>query len=241
MSATFTEVPPTIGQLVTQRPARARVFEAFGLDYCCGGKKPLAQACQEKGISLDAVAAALEVSDQQPAPDLRDWSQASLTELADHIQQTHHQYMKNELPRLEYLTGRVAKAHGGHRPELAELRQTFLQLKDEMESHMAKEEQILFPLLRQMEATGARPDFHCGSLGSPIAVMLREHDDAGAALAHMRALTGNYVPPPEACNTYRAMLATLAEVEADMHQHVHKENNILFPRAIAMETRLGDA
>jgi regulator of cell morphogenesis and NO signaling len=227
----------TVGQLVVERPSRARVFEQFGIDYCCGGKKPLEQACADKKVDLKQLLSAIEAADSTAQPAERDWAAATLAELADNIEQTHHAYMKKELPRLEYLTGRVLNAHGAGHPELAELREVFMALKDEMESHMMKEERILFPLCRELEQSAGPVHSHCGSVGNPIAVMVAEHEQAGSALAQMRHLTHDYTPPEGACNTYRAMLSALAEVEADMHRHVHKENNILFPRALDLETR----
>jgi regulator of cell morphogenesis and NO signaling len=224
----------TVGQYVVERPARARVFERFGIDYCCGGKKPLAQTCADKHLDLQQVLAALEQSDTYAAP-AEDWSQATLTALADHIEATHHQFLKQEFARLEFFVNKVARRHGPDRPELVELHKVFLALRDELQQHMAKEEQILFPLCRQLEA-GAEPvASHCGSIANPIAVMVREHEDAGDLLAQMRALTDNYTVPEGACNTFRAVFASLAELEADLHVHIHKENNILFTRAMELE------
>lgn len=227
----------TVGQLVVEKPSRARVFEGLGIDYCCGGKKPLELACAEKGLSIDGVLEKLRVA-EEPAAAERDWSQATLSELADHIEATHHAYLRTELPRLDYLTQRVLNAHGSRHPELAALRDVFLAFQDELASHMMKEEHILFPLCRQLEAADGPTSFHCGSVANPIRVMVAEHDNAGAALARMRQLTGDYTAPEGACNTYRAMLASLEQLEADMHQHVHKENNILFPRAVEREAAL---
>jgi regulator of cell morphogenesis and NO signaling len=224
----------TVGQWVVERPARARVFETFGIDYCCGGKQPLEQACRDRHVDVQQVLKALEQSDTQPSP-LEDWSHATLTELADHIEATHHQYLRREFPRLDFFTEKVARNHGADKPQLAELRQVFLALRDELEQHMAKEEQILFPLCRRLAAAGGPVASHCGSVANPIAVMVREHDDAGEALARMRELTNGYAAPEGSCNTFRAFMASLAELEADLHLHIHKENNILFPRAIELE------
>ena len=228
----------TVGQLVVERPSRARVFEKFGIDYCCGGKKPLDATCREKGIELVNVVYALGIADSEPAPSTQDWAGVAMTELADHIEQTHHAWLKTELPRLETLIEKVARVHGQKHPEMIEVHAIYGAFKAELEQHMQKEERILFPLIRQLEAAQALSDFHCGSVQNPITVMVHEHDNAGEALAKFRELTRGYEPPHGACNTYRAMLAGLAELEADMHQHVHKENNILFPRAIAREKEL---
>jgi regulator of cell morphogenesis and NO signaling len=228
----------TIGDLVTERPSRARVFETFGIDYCCGGGKPLQEACQAKGIDPQTVLGVLQMLDEQRPEPERDWSQASMTELCAHIEQTHHAYLKQDLPRMEYLVKRVAERHGESQPHLIELRDTFLAMKVELEEHMMKEEQILFPLCRVLENATTLPPLHCGSVDNPIKQMVHEHNDAGVALARMRHLTGGYAPPPEACNTYRAMYDALAELERDMHRHVHKENSILFPMAAAAEWKL---
>jgi len=224
----------TVGQYVVERPARARVFERFGIDYCCGGKKPLAQTCADKHLDLQQVLAALEQADAPSAPS-EDWSQAPLTALADHIEATHHQYLKQEFARLEFFVTKIALKHGPDKPELVELREVFLALRQELLQHMVKEELILFPLCRQLESAAGPVPSHCGSVANPIAVMVREHEDVGELLAKMRKLTNNYTVPEGACNTFRAVFASLAELEADLHLHIHKENNILFPRAIELE------
>jgi regulator of cell morphogenesis and NO signaling len=224
----------TIGDLVVERPARARVFEKFGIDYCCGGKKPLAEVCNKKGLDPKKVMDELLAADTQPdAPDYDHWSLASLTELCGHIESTHHGYLKRELPRLQFIVHKVASVHGSGDSRLAKVAEIFDGLKSEMEQHMAKEERVLFPLCRQLEH-GDAPSPR-GFINMPIRKMMEEHQDAGDALAEMRRLTDDYAVPPEACNTYRAMLDSLAYLEKDMHQHVHKENNILFPRAIELE------
>ncbi len=226
----------TVGELVAQKPALSRVFEQAGIDYCCGGKKTLSEVSQKKGIDPQALIATLEEfasSSTETAaipPALM-----TLTELANHIEQTHHAYLKAELPRLDMMTNKVAAVHGEHNERLYDIRQTFLALAQEMSSHMMKEEQILFPMIRQMELGASTAASHCGSVANPIRQMEAEHDQAGDALEKIQNLTDNYVPPDWACNTYRAMLDALSYLQKDMHQHVHKENNVLFPRAIEAE------
>lgn len=231
---------PLVGELVAEKPGRSRVFEKLGIDYCCGGKRPLDVACAEKGLDPETLLQALKAFDAASSAggDGRDWRTAPLSELADHIVATHHAYLREELPRLSALVNKVAGAHGEHRPELLQVREIFAALKAEMEQHMMKEEQILFPMCKVLETANAVPSFHCGSVQNPIRVMEHEHDSAGNALHRMNAMTHGYTPPQEACNSYRAMLEGLERLEADMHQHVHKENNILFPRAIALEETL---
>jgi regulator of cell morphogenesis and NO signaling len=239
MVAITSKLERTVGQLVTERPGRARVFEAFGIDYCCGGKKPLAEAIREKRLDPQTVLRVLETFDEQAPATERDWSKASLTALADHIEQTHHAYLKNELPRLEYLVNKVANRHGSHTPQLVELARVFAAFKLELESHMQKEEVVLFPICRRMDHPVSPQQFHGGSVENPIAVMVREHEDAGDALKRMRELTNDYTPPLDACNTYRALFESLRELEQDMHRHVHKENSILFPKALELEQKPG--
>jgi regulator of cell morphogenesis and NO signaling len=220
----------TVGQLVTERPSRARVFEKFGIDYCCGGKKPLGQACLDRKLDPRVVLDELRRSDERQAPE-RDWTALGLTRLADHIEQVHHGYLRQELPRLDFLTRKVAAVHGDHHPELLQLREVFLGFKAELLNHMQKEEMVVFPLCRRLESGGPPDSPDAAGVGVPLDVLTHEHEHAGQALETMRRLTNDYDPPDGACNTYRAMLDGLKELEADMHQHVHLENNVLFPAA----------
>jgi regulator of cell morphogenesis and NO signaling len=236
MSTSILDTP--VGQLVSEQPGRSRVFERFGLDYCCGGKKALNVACVEKHLDVDAVVRELLRADTvTPAPET-DWPRASLAHLCDHIVDTHHAYLREALPRLTGLIDKVVNVHGDRHPALAEVAAVFEAFREELELHMVKEEQILFPFIKQLEVADKAPSFHCGSLQNPIRVMEAEHDSAGDALAKLRELNDDYRPPMGACNTYRSMLDGLAEIEADMHTHVHLENNILFPRATAREALL---
>jgi regulator of cell morphogenesis and NO signaling len=229
----------TVGELVVERPSRARVFERLGIDYCCGGMRPLCQACQERGLDLEAVCSELEREQvAEPSDRARTWATASLADLCDHIEQTHHAYLKQELPRLGFLTHKVAARHGDRRPALVEVNRVFIAFKAELEMHMMKEEHVLFPLCRKLDTAEALPPMHCGSVSNPIEVMMREHQDAGDALAQIRKLTDDFTCPADACNTFRATYDSLRELEKDMHQHVHKENSILFPKAIRLEKLL---
>lgn len=233
------EMQDTVGEIVTRCPTLSRVFEAERIDYCCGGRKTIAEVCREKGRDAEALLATLRQSAAAMASDVRvDPAAMSLAELADHIEQTHHGYLKRELPRLDAMTTKVASVHGDKDARLAQIRDTFLGLAAEMNSHMMKEEQVLFPMIRCLTASANAPIFHCGSLANSINQMEHEHEDAGAALARIRQLTNGYTLPDWACNTYRAMLDGLAQLERDMHEHVHKENNVLFPRALEREAQL---
>lgn len=227
----------TVGQLVAERPARSKVLEKFGIDYCCGGKRELDDVCAELGLDPAVVQHELDQCDKT-APADKDWLNAGLTELCDHIEQTHHKYLTEELPALAQLVEKVASVHGENHPGLREVARIYAELREELELHKQKEEQILFPFIRELEKATEMPCFHCGSVAHPIAVMEQEHDRAGSAIHQIRALTHDFKVPEDACNSYRAMLHRLAHFEEDLHQHVHKENNILFPRAVALEQKL---
>lgn len=230
---------PTIGQLVARKAGRARVFEKHGIDYCCGGGKTLSQVCRELGLDVRQILLELDQPDAELPSAQRDWTQTTLMELADHIEQVHHQYLKDELPQIETLLRKVVSVHGTRNPRLREIQRVFTSLKDELESHISREERVLFPLCRQLDQQ--QPHRVHALLEQPISVMMQEHEDAGEALAQLRRLSDNYTAPPDACNSFRRLYVDLSRLEADLHQHVHKENNILFPRAIEAETRLGRA
>jgi regulator of cell morphogenesis and NO signaling len=233
------ELENTVGQLVARHPRLSRVFEEAGVDYCCGGKRPLAEACRQKGLDPAAFVARLEeAAAKANGQDYVDAAAMSLAELADHIELAHHAYLKQELPRLDFLTAKVSNVHGQHDNRLHEIRRVFLQFAGEISVHMMKEEQILFPMIRRLASSESPLSFHCGSIANPIRQMELEHHDAGDALEQFRSLTDGYTPPDWACNTYRALLDALAGLERDMHQHVHKEDNVLFPRALAREAEL---
>ncbi len=177
------------------------------------------------------MAVLLDANDDGPATGVVDVARMSLSELADHIEQTHHAYLKSELPRLQPMIEKIAARHSDKNSRLDQLTQVYSEFRSEMETHMGKEEQILFPWIRQIDQLPAGGEQHCGGIDNPIRVMEAEHQHAGDAVQLMRQLTDGFTTPPEACNTYRATMHALAELEADLHQHVHKENNILFPGA----------
>ena len=230
----------TVGDLAAEAIHRTRVFETFGIDYCCGGKTPLADASRTAGCDPAEVVASLEAADREAAadPDTTDWRTASLTDLTRHIVDTHHAFMKSELPRVAGLLAKVQSAHGERRPHLQELGRVFSGLRTEIEAHLLKEEQVLFPLIQEMETTSQAGTAHCGSVNNPIGVMEHEHENAGAALARMRELTDGYVMPADGCATFWALYDGLATIERDLHEHIHKENNILHPRASELERSL---
>jgi regulator of cell morphogenesis and NO signaling len=219
----------TVGEIVAENPSQARVFQAFGIDFCCQGGRTLHEACTLKGIGIESVIEQLEAANATPTAPENNPALLPPVELIGYIVDKHHAYLRAELPRIDAMSERVAKVHGGHTPSLVEVFHIFCAMAEELDGHMMKEEQILFPAIRTLCAGGATMP-----LDGPVACMLQEHDDAGQALARMRELTNGFTPPPEACNTYRALFAGLAELEEDLHRHIHLENAVLFPRAVAM-------
>ena len=215
----------SVGQIAAEHPLATRVFARHGIDFCCGGGNPIAEVCQAEGLDTQAVLDEIEVELSGTEVDPKRWYEAELDALIDHILVTYHRPLAEELPRLELLAQKVFVVHGQREPKmLGELLSTFLGLKTELESHMMKEEQILFPMIRQGQ--GSRT-------AGPVAVMEHEHESAGGALERLRELTNGYEVPEGACNTWRALWHGLADLEESMHLHIHLENNILFPRALA--------
>lgn len=230
----------TVRELATEIPNATRTFEKLGIDYCCGGSKSLSDACIHARVPVETVLEALEqggVKANEPA--IQDFTMAPLTDLVEHIITTHHSYVKQELPRLSQLLHKVVSVHGKRRPELLLIQKAFHGMAEELSSHLMKEEHVLFPYIVAMEDAidhakpKSRPAF--GTVGNPVHMMELEHDAAGDALKEISRLTSNYTPPEDACFSYKTLYTALKEFEADLHQHIHLENNILFPRAIAVE------
>lgn len=227
----------TLAELVTDHPGLARELERRGLDYCCGGRRSLSAACAEVGLDVAATAAELGALVGDPAP--ADWAGMAPAQLCDHLVETHHRYLWDELPRLSALADKVRTVHGDRHPELQQIVRCYEEIRADLEPHLLKEERVLFPLVHELQhATGA-PSFHCGSVRNPIGVMHLEHDRVGELLARLRHLTGDYQPPADGCASYAALFAGLEQLEADTHLHVHKENNVLFPKAVQLEAELG--
>lgn len=224
----------TVGQLVADRPDRSRLFMKLGIDYCCGGKLTLQDAAEKKGLDAASILATLTALETlEPSGSAPNPAQMSLTALADHIVGTHHAYLKEELPRLAFLTRKVAAVHGDDHPWLREVHAVYTGLAEELSSHLQKEEVILFPAIRNLEQTGDSGAPFGADLSHPVLMMEHEHAEAGEALTKLRALTSDFTPPASACNSFRAMLDGLEQLERDTHEHISKENNILFPRAMA--------
>ncbi len=231
-------IDTTLAEVVNAAPASARVLESFGLDYCCGGRRRLDDACRGLGVDPVAVLGALQTLEPGPEPD---WASMDPAALVDHLEAVHHAYLHTELGRLDALADKVVAAHGERHPELREIRATYRALRADLEPHLMKEEQVLFPMIRDLATATIPPTFHCGSLQNPISVMMAEHDRAGELLAQLRVLTDGYRTPEDGCASYRAFSDGLAELEADTHLHVHKENNVLFPAVVALERSWADA
>ncbi|ABG04154.1 protein of unknown function DUF542, ScdA-like protein [Rubrobacter xylanophilus DSM 9941] len=224
-----------VDELVVERPARSRVFERFGIDYCCGGGVPLREACEVAGVEPEVVISELERLDFGPeeGPAV---AEMGVEEMVDHIVRVHHDYLREELPRLGAMVEKVARVHGGSHPELYELCEVFAELRGELEEHTEKEERVLFPACIEL-ASGRRPAA-LGYVRALVSSLVSEHVESGEGLRSIREITRGYRVPEDACNTYRAMLDGLAELERDTHEHVFKENSLLFPRVVAAEEAL---
>ena len=231
----------TVREIALEQPTSIRVFEQFGIDYCCGGRKPLSEACMAGNLEVNAVIAALEAAAKKPAPDIENWTDKSLESLISHIVTTHHVYVKRELPRLAQLAEKVVNRHGATKLELPIIAAALGQLDNELTQHLTKEETVLFPYVTSLEKSvsqgTARPQSCFGTVANPIAMMSEEHDAAGSLIAEIRRLSKNFTTPEDACPTFHAFYDGLREFEQDLHQHIHLENNILFPRAIELEKR----
>jgi len=234
----------TVRDVAMQLPRATRLFEKLKIDYCCGGNRPLTEACALAGIDVDDVLDMLAEVTEATAEDKGslDFQNASLPELITHILGTHHVFTKSEMDRLQLLADKVLAAHGGNHPELIHLDELFTRLCADLKPHMFKEEQILFPYIvamaeaaEQNRAVALAP---FGTVNNPIRMMMMEHDTAGQILRELRALTSDYKVPADACVSYQTLYQALENFEKDLHQHIHLENNILFPKALALENAL---
>lgn len=233
----------TVGQLVVEDYRRAEVFKKYGIDFCCGGNRPLEEACQEKGIDPEQLFRELERLETLPSdasqPDFNEWE---LDFLADYIVNVHHGYLRKNFPQIQEYADKVAHVHGDAHRETVEIARLFAEIIVELRQHMLKEENILFPYIKQLVSarnSGSVPEPPpFGSVQNPIHMMEMEHDHAGDILKRIRKLSRDFTLPEDACNTFRVTYAKLAEFEADLLQHIHLENNILFPKAVALEAQL---
>ncbi|MBP6002227.1 MAG: iron-sulfur cluster repair di-iron protein [Pyrinomonadaceae bacterium] len=231
----------TVREIALEMPVTTRVFEEFKIDYCCHGNTPFDEACHNVGASPDSVLTRIDsVLDQSAGSERSEYAEMGLSDLIDHILDKHHVYTRSEMEQLTPLMAKVASRHGDHNPYLLELKELFQEICDDLEPHMVKEEMVLFPYIQKLEYsflhnfTAAFPPF--GTVQHPISMMNMEHEAVGEILVKMRAITNDYALPPEACPSFTALYHRLGEFERDIHQHIHLENNVLFPRAIKMES-----
>lgn len=231
-----------VGEIVAEDYRTAGVFKKFGLDFCCGGGKPVVEACEQKDIDLGALLDELKAAttDGDDNHNYKEWSPDLLI---DYIEQRHHRFVRDKLPEIESYAKKVAKVHGSRHEELNEILYEFLKMKDEILSHLEKEEQMLFPYIKELvkiekngEKMDSKPNFD--TVENPVKIMEDEHDEAGTAMEKIQKLSDNFTPPEDACATYRVLFQNLEGFQDDLHKHVHLENNILFPKALELEKRL---
>ncbi|MBX3253485.1 MAG: iron-sulfur cluster repair di-iron protein [Chitinophagaceae bacterium] len=228
-----------IGELTALDYRTALIFKKHSIDFCCNGNRTIAEACGNDDTKINTLTADLQKSVETGDPAGANYNSWPLDLLADYIEKKHHRYVATRIPEIQPLLNKVVKVHGAQHPELAEVEKLFNECAGELTAHMKKEELMLFPFIRKMVGAGDGP-VHTpfGTVQNPISVMMHEHDTEGERFRKIAALTGNYTAPADACNTYRVSFALLKEFEEDLHLHIHLENNILFPKAIAMEQQL---
>lgn len=229
----------TVGEIVAADIRTAEVFKRLGIDFCCNGKRTLMDACVRAEVPIKTVVETLYKLPTEERRSSEKFDEWELGFLADYVLAVHHGYLYDNLPFIEELVVKVAAKHGDRYPTLHLVQQAYVALKADLLSHLQKEEIALFPIIKELAAAKRNPAIpQTGrplSIKAPVACMEHEHQDAGSLLFQLRELTNDYTPPADACNSHRLMLAKLAELEADLMQHIHLENNILFPKAIALE------
>jgi regulator of cell morphogenesis and NO signaling len=231
----------TVGEFAVDLPGVTRVFEKLGIDYCCGGAKPLNEACSSAGVTEESVVTLLNCLQGLGFDDsgAKDWQTRPLSELTKYIVDKHHKFARAELVSLKELLAKVCSVHSRNHPELFCIRDIFFRLQAELTEHMLKEESILFPYIEELETAVGRgeqaPKSAFGTVRNPIRMMMQEHDEAGEALRKLREVSSNYQVPANGCISFRTLYQGLEEFEKDLHQHIHLENNILFPRAAELE------
>lgn len=232
----------TVGEIVKLDFRAADVFSSYGIDFCCGGKISVGEACANSGSDIKKVINALEALQFQKGSAVHDFDSWNIGFLADYIINTHHAYVKKAIPQILPLAQKVADVHGEHHAEVIRINELFKDLAEELLAHMQKEEQILFPYIKNLvvdQSVGKCSDTSCfGTVAGPISVMEQEHENAGVILKELFRLSDGYTPPEDACNTFRVLFGKLKEFEDDLHRHIHLENNILFPKAIELEQAL---
>lgn len=231
-----------IGELVAENYRTASVFRKHRIDFCCQGGRSIEEACQQKGISIWELLKELEVVMSESQKDTTDYKSWPMDLLADYIQKKHHRYVEQRSQEIKPFLDKLCRVHGERHPELLQINGLFTTSVSELAQHMKKEELVLFPFVRKMAAVNHAgepvPASHFGTVENPISMMMHEHDTEGERFRKIAELSNDYTPPADACNTYRVTFALLKEFEEDLHRHIHLENNLLFPRAIALEKQL---
>jgi len=232
----------TVGEMVAKDYRKAQVFKKYGIDFCCGGKKTLSEVSQKKGISLEELKAELKAAENVESGSSISFDKWELDFLSDYITNTHHQYIKDNIPFISELAQKVARVHGANHPEAVQTAAVFERAAQDLSLHLVKEEKILFPFIKELVAAkrnnSVLPDSSFGDVANPIEMMESEHEQAGEDMEEIKALTNNYQVPADACTSYRLLYQKLEEFENDLHKHVHLENNILFPKALELEKEL---
>ncbi len=228
-----------IGQVVAGDYRTAAVFQSHGIDFCCKGNRTINEVCEEKNIEAGNLVYKLQKAALQTNDSTNDYQSWDIDLLADYIEKKHHRYVETKIPEIKAYLQKIVSVHGGRHPELKEIEQLFSASARELLAHMTKEELVLFPYIRQMvEAKERNTELnapHFGTVNNPIQMMMQEHDNEGSRFRKIAALSNNYTPPEDACNTYRVAFSLVKEFEEDLHLHIHLENNILFPKAIELE------
>lgn len=225
-----------VRDIVIDSPTAIPVLEQFGIDYCCGGRHTLAQACNSRNQSIALVLEELEHKGQDGTAPKLQWQTAPLPELIDHIVQTHHTFAREQLALIQELASKVERRHGTAHPEVYKVNELLASISAELTHHFFCEENVLFPYIRQLyqKQASAYPMFD--TIQQPIEQMMKEHDQAGDELRVLREITNHYQTPADACTTYRALYRAMEDLERDLHHHIHLENNILFPRALSLRS-----
>lgn len=234
----------TIGQMAAKDLRKAEVFKKLGLEFCCGGNMSLEEACEDAGVSINEVKKALDSIPEKPIPSDRDYNKWNLDFLADYIVNIHHGFVSDSVKPLTDLADKINRVHGGAHPELAKIQEHVIALLDEMVAHQQKEETILFPFIKQMVQCEkeAKPFKYApfGTIENPVEMMKDDHNAAALHIHAIEKLSNGYRVPDDACESYKLYYHKLKEFDDDLHQHIHLENNILFPKAIAMEKNLSN-
>ncbi|UEG48853.1 iron-sulfur cluster repair di-iron protein [Ferruginibacter lapsinanis] len=234
----------TLGEIAAKDLRKAQVFKKYGLDFCCGGKKTVKEACAEKGLDVTKVEQELQQADRLPSSRPIPYGDWNLDFLADYIVNTHHSYVRKTLPDIKTYANKVMKVHGSHHPELIRINQLVEEIYAELTAHLVKEEKVLFPYIKELvfSVNSIQPlhAAHFGTVQNPINLMEMEHELVGKHLDEIRKISNNYLLPEDACASYSLLYRMLDEFEEDLHLHIHLENNILFPKALKIEKQLND-